>query len=71
MLGPDPVLTLHLPRSVVLACLAALGKQPLEQALHAHGTLAAEAGRAEEAMVMQAIAAKLSPAGEEGPKWTD
>jgi hypothetical protein len=56
MLGPDPVLTLHLPRSVLLTALAALGKQPLEQVAATHAVLVRAVQEAEEMAVMQVLA---------------
>lgn len=57
--GPDPVYTMLLPRSVVLTCLAALGKLPFEQVAGAHAVLAAEAQQAEERMMMLVIQKQL------------
>jgi hypothetical protein len=44
----DPILTLHLPRSVVSMALAALAKLPLEQVAAAHNCLAQAAISADE-----------------------
>ena len=60
MNGTDPVLTLNLPRSVALTCLAALGNLPLVQVAQAYAALLAQVQQAEERAVMEAIAAKLS-----------
>lgn len=59
MFGPDPVYSMLLPRSVVLTCLAALGKLPFEQVASAHAALAAEAQQAEERMMMSVLQKQL------------
>ena len=59
MLGPDPVLTLHVPRSAVLTALAALAKQPFEAVTGAHGQLVGALQAAEERAVMQVIQQRM------------
>lgn len=56
----EPILTLHLPRSVAHLALAALRKQPLEQVEAAHAWLASQIQSAEEQLTLAAIEAKLT-----------
>lgn len=55
MLGPDPFLTLHVPRSAILTAIAALGKQPLEAVAVAHAQLVGALQQAEEMAFMAVI----------------
>jgi hypothetical protein len=59
MLGPDPILTLHVPRSAILTALAALGKQPFELVAGAHASLIGAVQAAEEMAVMEVIRKRM------------